>query len=503
MPTVLNTPFRDPLRPVSRQSEPALASLPVPEPALASLRARRDIPADLVDRPAGWLDPRLAPALLGGADWAAAGAGATLAAAAGFNLSPGAVTLAQAAPVLAVSLLLKALSPVRGAAPTLAALVAAFALVVLTGSLSATPGLATALTLLAPLAALWIVARALCARVLFGPSATAGAVREKVVVIGATEAARRFIRVNNQSRAVDIVAVFDDRGARAPKDVEGVTVFGDVQTLLAWPDLPEIDQVVVAVSPSAETRVKGLIERLRVAPNRVVLLLDLERFSPEPMRMDRVGGVAAAQVAGAARDGRFAATKRAQDLLIGVALAVVFSPLMALVALAVRLDSRGPILFSQARHGFNNRVITVWKFRTMRPQPDGAPLVQVSSGDPRVTRIGGFLRRTSLDELPQLWNVLRGEMSLVGPRPHAVNMRTGDTESSRIVAEYAHRCRVKPGLTGWAQINGSRGPLHGADEVRERVRLDLEYIARANLWFDLSILARTAPALLGDKLRIR
>jgi lipopolysaccharide/colanic/teichoic acid biosynthesis glycosyltransferase len=170
---------------------------------------------------------------------------------------------------------------------------------------------------------------------------------------------------------------------------------------------------------------------------------------------------------------------------------------MLAIAVAVKLDSSGPVLYRQRRHGFNNRVITILKFRTMRHDP-GAPLRQVVQDDPRVTRIGRLLRLTSLDELPQLINVLRGEMSLVGPRPHAVGMKAAERELDDIIAEYAHRHRVKPGITGWAQINGSRGPVDTPAAVRKRVRMDLEYVSRASLWFDLQILARTAPALLGD-----
>jgi lipopolysaccharide/colanic/teichoic acid biosynthesis glycosyltransferase len=158
------------------------------------------------------------------------------------------------------------------------------------------------------------------------------------------------------------------------------------------------------------------------------------------------------------------------------------------------------VFFRQRRHGFNNEIIKVWKFRSMRPSTEGEAIErQVGAGDDRVTRIGRFIRKTSIDELPQLFNVLAGEMSIVGPRPHAVGMRTGDVESHLLVAEYAHRHRVKPGITGWAQINGSRGPVHTPEEVRERVRLDIEYIDRTSFWFDLMIMIRTAPAFLGDK----
>lgn len=333
----------------------------------------------------------------------------------------------------------------------------------------------------------------------------AGDWAQTVVVVGATDAARRFIAAHRDGRQFKIVAVFDDRLARAPQDVEGAPVLGDIDALLSWPQLPHIDKIVLTVTPSAESRVRSLIARLRLAPNQISLLLDFEGWSPELGSLTDLGsGRAALVLSGHAKPKHFALAKRAQDLVLSAGLLVLFAPVMACIAVAIKLDSRGPILFRQQRHGLNNKIITVLKFRTMRPAPHlSGRIEQVKADDPRVTRIGRFLRASSLDELPQLMNVLMGDMSLVGPRPHAVGMRTGAVETCRMVDEYAHRHRLKPGITGWAQINGSRGPVHTEEEVRERVRLDLEYIERASFWFDVWILLRTAPALLGDKLRVR
>jgi lipopolysaccharide/colanic/teichoic acid biosynthesis glycosyltransferase len=184
---------------------------------------------------------------------------------------------------------------------------------------------------------------------------------------------------------------------------------------------------------------------------------------------------------------------------------IVAAPAMALIALAIKLDSPGPVFFRQRRHGFNSEVILVWKFRSMRHAGDasGGGVRQIRFDDDRVTRVGKFIRRTSLDELPQLINVLKGEMSLVGPRPHAVGMKTGSTESAKLVAEYAHRNRMKPGMTGWAAINGSRGPVDTPELVRRRVALDIEYIERQSLMLDLVIMARTIPCLIGDRKTVR
>jgi lipopolysaccharide/colanic/teichoic acid biosynthesis glycosyltransferase len=192
--------------------------------------------------------------------------------------------------------------------------------------------------------------------------------------------------------------------------------------------------------------------------------------------------------------------KRAQDLALGSLMLAAMAIPMLIIALAVKIDSRGPVLYRQRRHGFNNRVITVLKFRTMRHETE-ASARPAQPGDPRITRIGAWLRPYSLDELPQLINVLAGEMSLVGPRPHAIDLKAAERELSHIVADYAHRHRVKPGITGWAQVNGSRGAVRTPACVRRRLKLDLEYVAGASLWLDLQILLRTVPALIGDARR--
>tara|TARA_B100000678_G_scaffold291608_1_gene309706 strand:- start:6807 stop:8351 length:1545 start_codon:yes stop_codon:yes gene_type:complete len=327
-----------------------------------------------------------------------------------------------------------------------------------------------------------------------------GRLSENVVIVGATENASNLIERNSRDRELNIIAIFDDRLGRAPHRVAGVPVVGTLDDLLAWENLPHVDRIIVTVTSTAQDRVRLLIERLRYLPNRVVLLLDLDEFNPNGASLAEVADAPAAYVSGAPADARRAFVKRISDMVFASLLLVGFSPILAIIAVLIKLDSKGPVLFKQKRHGFNNKVIRVWKFRTMKPDQaaeDGI-IRQVTSDDDRVTRLGKFLRRTSLDELPQLINVLKGEMSLVGPRPHAVGMTTEETEVHHLVSDYAHRHRVKPGLTGWAQINGSRGPVHAAGEVRERVRLDMEYVNRSSFWFDLYIMAMTAPCLLGD-----
>jgi Undecaprenyl-phosphate glucose phosphotransferase len=357
---------------------------------------------------------------------------------------------------------------------------------------------AAALSAILPVAAILLASIHAAYALWFRAAHRVGAFSENIVLVGATDAAERLAARARETGEARIVAVVDDRLSRAPDQLGGAPVAGGIEDLLAWSSLPEVDRIVITVTQKAEARVRAMIEALRVVPNRIDLLLDYDTESVRGRRVDRVATAAFACVSGRPHGARRAIVKRVQDVVLGAALLCVFAPIMLLIAAAIRCGSRGPALYRQRRHGFNNRIITVWKFRTMRHEP-GAPLRQVQSGDPRVTRLGKFLRRTSLDELPQLFNVLAGEMSLVGPRPHAVGMQAGERDLDHIVAEYAHRHRVKPGITGWAQVNGSRGPIETCEAVRERVKLDLDYVSRASLLLDLWILLRTAPALLGDR----
>ena len=206
--------------------------------------------------------------------------------------------------------------------------------------------------------------------------------------------------------------------------------------------------------------------------------------------------------------------KRLFDIVLALLALLLLSPVMLAAALAVWLDSGRPVLFAQMRVGRGTQPFRLFKFRSMvvdaearlaalqaSNEMDG-PVFKIQR-DPRITRVGRWLRRTSLDELPQLLNVLAGQMSLVGPRPHAIGMKTGDTESARLVADYAHRHRIKPGMTGWAAIQGSRGPLHSEADVRRRVQLDIDYVERQSVWLDLWILLVTVPVLLGDRAAVR
>jgi undecaprenyl-phosphate galactose phosphotransferase/putative colanic acid biosynthesis UDP-glucose lipid carrier transferase len=180
--------------------------------------------------------------------------------------------------------------------------------------------------------------------------------------------------------------------------------------------------------------------------------------------------------------------KRVFDVVASAAILVLLSPLMLMTALLIKLDSRGPVLFRQKRNGFNGSVFSIYKFRSMRVLEDGDRIQQATRNDPRVTRLGLWLRRTSIDELPQLLNVLLGDMSLVGPRPHAI---AHNNEYQTVVSNYAFRHHVKPGITGWAQVNGFRGETQTVDIMAKRVEFDLWYINHWSLWLDLRIMFKT------------
>lgn len=332
-----------------------------------------------------------------------------------------------------------------------------------------------------------------------------GRLTPNIVVVGATDNARKLIEKARESGKLAVLGIFDDRLDRSPADVEGVPVLGDTMALLGHRIMPYVDRVVITVPPHAQGRVRQLIEKLKVLPNEISLFLDFEGDAEQTAALSRLAEQPLARVSGSGPDDRRVIAKRLQDLVLGSLALVLAVPVMALVALAVRVDSPGPVLFRQRRHGFNNEEIVVWKFRSMYHDcADTGATRQVMADDERVTRVGRFIRQFSLDELPQLFNVFKGEMSLVGPRPHAIGMKTGEVESAELVAEYAWRHRMKPGVTGWAAVHGSRGPVHTPEDVRRRVELDVEYIERQSLWLDLYILSMTLPCLLfGDREVVR
>lgn len=240
-----------------------------------------------------------------------------------------------------------------------------------------------------------------------------------------------------------------------------------------------------------------MLDSLAPIPNPIALLA---HGADQGRAIERLADVPLTSLAGAPNRPLNATIKRVFDFVCSLLAIIVLAPAMILIACAVRLDSPGPVLFKQRRHGFLNEEVVVWKFRSMKiERADATASLQVTADDDRVTRLGKILRRTSLDELPQLINVIRGEMSVVGPRPHAIGMQAAGEDATKLAAGYAHRHRIKPGMTGWAAINGSRGPADTPEAIQHRVALDLEYVERQSFWFDLWIIMMTVPCLFGDR----
>jgi len=253
------------------------------------------------------------------------------------------------------------------------------------------------------------------------------------------------------------------------------------------------EKVLLALEWADEAQRNGVCERLQVLPASVLLLPDRKVTSLLTRTGRELGADFAIEVQRAPLSPQELAAKRVFDILIAALIGVLLSPLLAATSVLIKMDSAGPVLFRQRRRGFNGRVFTIYKFRTMHVLEDGDVIVPAARDDVRTTRIGRALRRTSIDELPQLINVLRGEMSLVGPRPHAV---AHDDGFGKQIGNYAYRQHVKPGITGWAQVNGFRGGTPRIELMQERITLDLWYIKHWSLWLDIRIALLTCFELL-------
>jgi Undecaprenyl-phosphate glucose phosphotransferase len=285
-------------------------------------------------------------------------------------------------------------------------------------------------------------------------------------------------------------------GGAPPEGGKGWPVLRSLRAVRALIQAGEADLVIIALPEAASHRIAAIMRRMSGMAVDIRLAPDTARFYRPDARVSSIGGLPFLHLRDKPIAGLAAAAKRAEDLMIGVPLLCLAAPLMLLIALTIRLDSSGPVLFVQPRLGFNNRIIHVRKFRTMHgDESDEQGRRQAVRGDRRVTRVGRLLRRTSLDELPQLINVVAGSMSLVGPRPHALGTAAAGLPFEAAAEDYESRHRVKPGITGWAQVRGWRGETDTVEKLRRRVEHDLHYIMHWSVWFDLRILALTVTAV--------
>jgi Undecaprenyl-phosphate glucose phosphotransferase len=260
-----------------------------------------------------------------------------------------------------------------------------------------------------------------------------------------------------------------------------------------------VDRVIIANVDGAIAQSNKLLARLTRVAVDVTLIPDLGELQAPVLSVDRIGTLPAIDFASRPLTALETALKRAEDLILSGAVMLVTAPLFVVIALAIKLDSSGPVLFGQMREGYHNKVFRVWKFRTMyHTARDERAVQQTTRHDRRITRVGRILRRFSLDELPQIINVIRGEMSVVGPRPHALGMTSVGLPMTEVLEEYAARLRLKPGITGWAQVNDCRGQVDSHEKLRRRVALDCYYIDNWSLSLDLWIIVRTLALLLFD-----
>ncbi|HEY4266322.1 MAG TPA: undecaprenyl-phosphate glucose phosphotransferase [Micropepsaceae bacterium] len=325
--------------------------------------------------------------------------------------------------------------------------------------------------------------------------------RQRVAVVGSGESAERLIRWVELSAPglFEVIGVFDDRESqRTQGSAVAYKIRGSTSDLVDVYKSSAFDKVVIALPHSAESRLLDLLRRLRQLPVDIVLAPDLMGFHVADEKTAEMAGLKLLSLAERPIRAPQRLLKGAIDICAAAFLLLTLSPLLLAIAIAIKLDSPGHVLFRQRRHGLGDRLFDVFKFRTMHADlGDPSGRKQTKRSDPRVTRVGAFLRKTSLDELPQLLNVLMGEMSLVGPRPHSPHMLIGDKRHYEIVAEYSFRHRVKPGITGLAQVSGYRGAVDTPDHLQARIDLDLYYIDHWSLWMDFKILCRTAIVCLS------
>jgi len=346
---------------------------------------------------------------------------------------------------------------------------------------------------------IWFVAAHVVAR--YGILRVFPKIRPKrsAVVVFVNHSADRLVGVLDSldKPRFEVRGFFEDRGSdRLSSSRADLPILGSISSLADYVNEHGIDVVFVVLQVKGSDRVASVAEQLGDTTASIYYVPDFQSLNLSHIRFTELGGMpvlALMETPFFGADGWF---KRTIDVIFAAGFLVFFAPLFALVALAIRLSMGRPIFFTQKRYGLDGREIAIHKFRTMRDHPtDGETVPQATRDDPRTTSLGRFLRRTSIDEWPQFWNVLRGEMSVVGPRPHAV---AHNEEYRKLVKRYMVRHKVRPGLTGWAQVNGLRGEIKNLSDMKRRVRYDLDYIQYWSPELDLRIVFRTIWLVFRD-----
>ncbi len=317
------------------------------------------------------------------------------------------------------------------------------------------------------------------------------------VIVGVNETSLEIVRNLNDDplSGTRVTAVFDDRSISRLPTFNNLPLEGPIAGVADYVRKNFVSTIYVCLPMTSQPRILKLLDEIRDTTASVYFVPDVFLFDLMQARVDSVGGIPVLAVCESPFHGTVGMMKRWSDVLIASALLVALSPVLLSAAVAVKLTSAGPIIFKQKRYGLDGREIEVWKFRSMKVHEDAGSVTQAVKGDQRLTIIGAFLRKSSIDELPQLFNVLQGRMSVVGPRPHAV---IHNENYRKIISGYMIRHKVKPGITGWAQVNGARGETDTVDKMEKRVAFDLYYLRHWSLKFDIMILFRTVVLVFKD-----
>ena len=320
-----------------------------------------------------------------------------------------------------------------------------------------------------------------------------------IAIVGVTEAGLKFAQAiqDQPESGLQVAGFYSHTSEKTSELLEGKHAhIGDMDAMIEDARMGTWDQIYLALPPNQKNFASKIISQLSDTATPIRLIPDTFTTSLMHSKYLEIADTPVLCIYDAPISVQSTFIKRVEDLLIGSALLVLLLPIMAIIATAVKLTSPGPVLFKQARHGLKGEPFKVWKFRTMTVCEDSGNIKQATRNDLRVTRVGAILRKTSMDELPQFFNVLQGHMSIVGPRPHAV---AHNEEYKALIPGYMMRHLMKPGITGWAQVNGWRGETDTLYKMQKRVECDMEYIRSWSLWLDLRIIFVTAFKTLFDK----
>ena len=340
--------------------------------------------------------------------------------------------------------------------------------------------------------AMWI------GRTLFRRMSKRPEARRSAVVLGAGPQGVKVARalIEAQDQGIDFVGYFDDRTDDRLHIEAAPQRLGTLKEAAAYIRQHVIKEVFITLPLGSQPRIVELLEAVQGTTASLYFVPDIFGISIIQGRLQDLNGVPVVGICETPFTGTNELMKRISDVVLASIIIVLISPVLLAVALGVKLSSPGPVIFRQRRNGLDGEEIIVYKFRSMRTQDDGAVVKQATKGDPRITRFGSFIRRTSLDELPQFFNVLQGRMSIVGPRPHAV---AHNEQYRQLIRAYMVRHKVKPGITGWAQVNGHRGETDTTEKMQQRVEYDLEYLRNWSIALDLQIIARTVRLMFFDR----